>query len=278
MLKNYPDVVGVITADSDGQHTVEAIRKIKESLLEKSDNLILGVRDFEGNGIPWKSRFGNNLTEKVFMYLTGIHVRDTQTGLRGIPKSFMQQLLNVKGERFEFEMRMLLESVGKYDITEVAIETVYDSEENHQTHFNPVMDSIRIYRILGGRFFKYIFTSFSSSVIDLILFFVFCIILQQFYPKIYIAIATVLARVISAVYNYIMNYKLVFCSNESIQKTGFRYTVLAVVQMSLSAVLVSFLVNLFKVVPEIFFKIIIDTVLFFISYYIQQKYIFEKIA
>ncbi len=78
-----PEVAGVVTADSDGQHSVEAICNIKETLLQMPDHLVLGVRDFGKEGIPWKSRFGNNLTEKVFAYLSGVHVSDTQTGSGG---------------------------------------------------------------------------------------------------------------------------------------------------------------------------------------------------
>lgn len=274
VLNNYTDAVGVVTADSDGQHTVEAIKRIKAVFTEKPESLVLGVRDFSGKGIPWKSRFGNNLTEKVFQYLSGIHVSDTQTGLRGIPKSFMQQLLAVKGERFEFEMRMLLECAGRYSVTEVPIETIYDSEENHQTHFNPVMDSIRIYRILGEKFIRYVFASFSSSIIDVVMFTVLCILLKSHFPYIYIVLATVLARIISATYNYIMNYKLVFQSKEPVKTAGVKYAVLAVVQMSLSAILVTLIVNVFLFVPEFVIKVAVDIVLFFISYYVQQRYIF----
>ena len=276
ILENYPNAIGAVTADSDGQHTAEAIKKIKVILAEKPDELILGVRDFRRKGIPWKSRFGNNLTEKIFMYLAGVHVSDTQTGLRGIPKTFMQQLLNVKGERFEFEMRMLLESAGKYKITEVAIETIYDSEKEHQTHFNPVMDSVRIYRILGEKFLKYIFTSFSSSIIDIVLFIVLCALFRPLYSRIYIFVATVIARIISASYNYIMNYKMVFHSTESVKMAGLKYGILAVVQMSLSAVLVTLIIDVFSIMPEFAVKMFVDIVLFFISYHIQQKYVFNK--
>ena len=276
ILENYDNVVGVITADSDGQHTAGAIGKIKKKLLGYPNNLILGVRDFSGTGIPWKSRFGNNLTEKIFMYIAGIHVSDTQTGLRGIPKEFMKQLLDVKGERFEFEMRMLLESAGKYQITEVAIETIYDSVENHQTHFNPVMDSIRIYRILGEKFLKYIFVSFSSSMIDILLFSVFCILFKEGYPNTYIAMATVIARVISAFYNYLLNYKIVFQSKESMKMSGMKYVFLATLQMGLSALLVTVFVNMLLIIPEFMVKMMIDVILFFVSYHIQQKYIFNS--
>ena len=121
ILDCMPEVAGVVTADSDGQHSVEAICNIKETLLQMPDHLVLGVRDFGKEGIPWKSRFGNNLTEKVFAYLSGVHVSDTQTGLRGIPRALMERLLDVEGERFEFEMRMLLECAGKYQIMEIPI-------------------------------------------------------------------------------------------------------------------------------------------------------------
>lgn len=276
VLSHYPDAVGVVTADSDGQHTPKNINEVIQALIQNENKLVLGVRKFDGDGIPWKSRFGNSVTEKVFKYVSGVHVTDTQTGLRGIPRQFMRELLDVKGERFEFEMRMLLASAGRYDILEIPIETIYDSEENHQTHFHPIKDSIKIYKILGGKFFKYILSSGSSCILDLALFALLCHLLKAGFPDVYIAIATVSARVVSAIYNYIMNYKVVFRSSESVGKSGGKYFLLAVIQMSLSAGLVTLFVKCFSIVPEIVFKIIVDTCLFFVSYYIQQKYVFER--
>ena len=271
----YPDAAGVVTADSDGQHTCMCIQKIMDSLSEHPGELILGVRDFSGEGIPWKSRFGNTLTEKVFGYVAGVHVSDTQTGLRGIPYSFMEQLLYVPGERFEFEMQMLLESAGKYPVREIKIETIYDSQENHQTHFNPITDSLKIYKILGKKFLKYIFASASSSVVDLVLFSVFCHMLKEVTVP-YAAVATVLARVISAAYNYGMNYRVVFKSGEKISSSAIKYGLLAIIQMTLSAFFVTFGISILKFVPEVFVKIIVDTALFFISYHIQQRYVFKR--
>ena len=181
---------------------------------------------------------------------------------------------HTNGEGFEFEMRMLLESTGKYKITEVKIDTIYDSETNHQTHFHPVRDSIKIYRVLGGNFIKYIFASCSSSIIDLILFSLFCVLLKVKYPNIYIVVATIVARIISAGYNYFMNYKLVFNSGEPICLSGMKYIVLAIIQMCVSAILVTLIINMLPTFSEVIAKIIIDIVLFFMSYYIQQKYIF----
>ena len=274
VLEHFPHTVGCVTADSDGQHTVSCITRVGDVLQEHPENLILGARKFDCEDIPWKSRFGNTVTEKVFAYVAGLHISDTQTGLRGIPTVFMQRLLDVKGERFEFETQMLLESRNHYPILEVPIETIYESKENHQTHFRPLADSWKIYKILGKQFLRYIISSLSSSVIDIVLFAVFCAGLKGVFPVVYVAVATVLARVISATYNYLVNYKLVFTSEKKHTVSGVKYVVLAICQMALSAGLVTLGTWALQFVPEVVVKIVVDTLLFFVSYYIQQKYVF----
>lgn len=275
ILENMPEATGCITADSDGQHSVECIKKCMDALKENPDSLILGVRDFSGEDVPFKSRAGNTLTVKVFGYLCGLKVSDTQTGLRGISREFMKELLDVEGERFEFETRMLVVTKDKYKIVEVPIKTIYDSKENHQTHFNPVKDSIRIYKIFGIIFAKFMFASLSSAAIDLVLFHVFCKLFILFIDTaIYAALATVAARVLSALYNYLVNYRFVFSSGKQHSTSFPRYVFLAVIQMSLSAVLVTLFVALFPAVPEIGFKIPVDIVLFLASYYVQRRFIY----
>ena len=81
-LVNDSDLVGCITADSDGQHTPEDIERCMNALAEHVDMLILGTRDFDGENIPAKSRFGNKLTRCICKYLCGLSIADTQTGLR----------------------------------------------------------------------------------------------------------------------------------------------------------------------------------------------------
>lgn len=275
-LDTFPDMVGCVTADSDGQHSVECIEQCMRALDKAQDSLILGVRDFSQDNVPWKSRFGNNLTKLVCTYLCDIKVSDTQTGLRGIPKSFMQHLLDVKGERFEFETQMLIEAKENLiEIKEVKITTIYDSTNNHVTHFNPITDSIQIYKIFGKIFMKYVLSSCSSFVVDIILFVVFEKMLFIFSPEsiLNVAIATVMARVFSAVYNYVINYKLVFNSKAKIHTSASKYATLAIVQMTCSAVFTTALSVLF---PDVIAKIIIDTLLFFASYLIQQRYVFKR--
>ncbi len=274
VLEMRSEISAIVTADSDGQHTPDCIKKIIAAV-KSGGRFILGTRKFDGEGIPWKSRFGNNLTVKLFKYITGVYISDTQTGLRGIPVEYLSELIDLKGERFEYEMRMLLYAADHFDIEEVPIKTVYESESNHRTHFKAVKDSVRIYRILGERFFKFIFSSLSSCVLDLILFWIFCMALKGSFPIAYTAIATVAARIISATYNYVINYRVVFASKSNIGTSAVKYVVLAVIQMSLSAIIVTGLVNLINAPSEVLIKVIVDTLLFFVSYKIQQKVVFR---
>lgn len=276
VINNVDGIIGVVTADSDGQHTPDCIERIRTMLSGFPDELILGVRKFSGKNIPWKSRFGNSITEFVFKYISGVHISDTQTGLRGIPASFIKELMSTPGERFEFEMRMLLDAAGKYNIREVEIETIYDSVDNHQTHFNPLKDSIKIYRILGARFFRFMISSLSSSLIDLALFTALCLLLKKEFNDLYVIYATIGARIVSVTYNYIVNYKIVFNSSENIVKSIFKYIGLAVLQMTLSAILVFAFVKGFNIIPETVHKILVDTFLFLVSFKIQQKFVFGK--
>ena len=271
-LNEYPDMVGVVTADSDGQHSTEDIRKCMDALLEDEKALVLGVRAFAESGIPARSVFGNKVTSVVMKFVTGLSISDTQTGLRGISSGFMKFLLTENGERFEFETNMLMDAkeLG-IKIKEVPIKTIY-LEENKSSHFNPIKDSIRIYAI----FVKFLFSSLSSSVVDIVLFGLFCSLLRNTNPVIgYIMLATILARIISAVSNFTINYKVVFKGKGSKGRAAVKYIVLAVCIMLLSGALVSFFHGLLPKAPEFAVKIPVDTVLFLLSFFVQREIVYK---
>ncbi|MCR5769959.1 MAG: bifunctional glycosyltransferase family 2/GtrA family protein [Butyrivibrio sp.] len=276
-LNTYPDMTGCVTADSDGQHTPFDIFKCMQELYNNPDRLILGCRDFSTDGVPNKSKYGNRITTFVVKLFCGMKISDTQTGLRAIPRAFMSKVLTTPGERFEYEMNMLIDCKYECPIKEVSIETIYESKDNHRTHFDPIRDSYRIYKIFGKMFLHYTISSLSSCVVDLLFFSMFCSAFKSLIPIYYVTIATVLARIISASYNYLINYKLVFHSNDGYVKTGTKYFTLALVQMTLSAFLVTVLNILIPVIPETGIKVVVDVCLFFISYYVQREFIFKKI-
>ncbi len=272
-LNEYQDLAGTVTADSDGQHGVKDIGAVRDALLEEKDSLIIGVRNFAKSGVPAKSLLGNRITSRVMKLLIGISVSDTQTGLRGIPAGFMRSLLTEKGERYEFETNMLIASRDlQVPIREVGIETIY-IDGNRSSHFNPVRDSFRIYVL----FLKFLVSSLSSSVVDIAFFALFCAMTRGNVGTVvdYIVLSTVLARCISAIYNYLINYKVVFKSKSDRLSSAVRYFILVVVIMLLSAFLVSTGHRIFPGVPEIVIKIPVDSLLFLLSFYIQREKVYS---
>ena len=137
-LNLWPDLSGVVTADADGQHTLRDILRLIEAMREHPNALVLGSREFTGD-VPFKSRWGNRITRFVYALASGVHVSDTQTGLRGLPACAIPAMITIDGERYEYEMNVLLKLRDmKLGVFEVPIVTIY-IDDNSGSHFNPVL-------------------------------------------------------------------------------------------------------------------------------------------
>lgn len=273
-LRQRRETEGVITVDGDNQHRAEDICACVEAMRAGKDAVILGVRDFSGKDVPFKSRFGNRMTSAVFRFACGMKISDTQTGLRAIPARYLEEMCRIDGERYEYETNMLLTfKQAAIPYKEVPIQTVY-IDENATTHFHPVRDSFKIYKII----IKFVFGSLSSSLLDLALFAVLKIITAGLGSKNSILVSTVLARVCSSFYNYNFNRTAVFASCEGMKSTVVRYYILCAVQMMVSYGLVYAVNNLFSLgnVLTIVSKAVIDTLLFLVSFQIQRIWVFQN--
>lgn len=266
--ENFKNILGYITCDCDGQHKIEDIIKISDSMVLNKESLILGVRSLYSKDIPIKSKIGNYISSFLFFLITGKKCRDTQTGLRGIPKLYEEIFLKEDGDRYEFEMNFLINMAKrKINFKEVNINTIY-FDNNKGTHYRAVKDSLKIFKGI----IKYTFSSIFSFFIDILMF----IILYKFIFKSFnlgIFISTIISRMLSGMFNFTLNQKWVFNSNG--KKTEIiKYAILFFSQMLLSGIGVSLLVNLIK--NSTLAKIIVDTSLFFISYFIQKNIIFSN--
>lgn len=144
-----PEIRYIVTADADGQHAVADVLSILRHLQLTQAGLVLGVRDFDEEHVPGKNAFGNKMTSAVFQFLFGKKITDTQTGLRGFSSSEFDWLLQLKGERFEYEMNMLMYAVDRgFTIHEVNIQTLYFGKKP-ATHYKTIRDSWRIARQLA---------------------------------------------------------------------------------------------------------------------------------
>lgn len=271
VLTQNIDCIGAVTVDADGQHKAEDVVACAKALHENPDMLILGCRHFESKDIPLRSKLGNLITRKVMKFLCDLDLPDTQTGLRAMSRNTMRLFLPLSGERYEYEMSMLLEAHAKeIPIFKVPIEPVY-MDGNSSSHFNPLIDSIKIYYLL----LKFVLVSVCSFVIDITLFTILIYLLKTIDPKEYIIISTIAARVISAGFNYLINKNKVFLSSGDYGKTAARYILLCIFLMITSAVLVDQAYSIVHI-SEPFIKMVVDTILFLVSFKIQQKWVFKK--
>ena len=275
VVNNRKDSAGVITVDGDNQHTVRDIKACACKMLECKDKVILGCRDFSQDNVPWKSRVGNVSTSLVFRIFCGIKITDTQTGLRAIPYKYLPLMCEVEGERFEYETQMLFAIKRNHiGMEEVRIETVY-LEDNASTHFHPIKDSLKIYKII----FKFMLSSGTSFVIDYGIYALLVFLIGEKLERgLRLLIATVSARAVSSMCNYTMNKKAVFKSNASVGRSLVRYYTLCVFQTAASYGLVYLLSYLCRAGSflEVVLKLVVDVVLFVISFQIQHRWVFKE--
>ena len=275
LLEQVPTVAGAVTADADGQHLPADIRAVARELGLHQDSLVLGCRRFDGNGVPARSKLGNNFMLGAMRVLCGVDVSDTQTGLRGLPASLMRRMLAVVRDGYEFETEMLVLARRAGGIFEVPITTVYEGD-NEASHFRPVVDSLRVLGVLFSAFARYTLSSLCTSLLDWALFSALVLLWSHgVATSAAIVWATVVARVVSAFVNYMLNRNIVFkADNSSCSRSLCRYIALCAACMLASAALV-LLISVALPIPVFIIKPFVDTALFFTNYRIQRSWVFE---
>ncbi len=283
-IRDHTSFQGILTADSDGQHTVPDTLKLTAEL-GKTEEVLLGSRDFSRNNknVPPKSRFGNRMTSGVFRVLYGHWLPDTQTGLRAFPRSLIDFMLSVKGDRFEYEMNMLIRCSGaKVPMRPITIQTIY-MDENKGTHFHPIRDSWRIYKLLLGSFLRYSAASILSFLIDyavlsLLMFWVFKdkpdITFLGIPFSFRALVATPIARLCSAPVNFLLNKNFVFQTGKNKGAAG-RYFILAAISLLITTLVYGFLAHYVKeAILKVLLKAVIDIFMYMINYRIQKAWVF----
>lgn len=286
--KNMPEVCRIVTADCDGQHTPEDIVRVLDAMREAPGKLILGGRFSDKKGsVPVRSRIGNGITRYVFRAATGLKIRDTQTGLRGIPATLIPKLLALPGERYEYEMNMLL-YLREWEIGygEIPIRTVY-IDNNAGSHYNALRDSWRVF----VQIFKFCLAAVASFAADYLLFYLFdtfvfaggayslASLIGAGVPPVLsrviacFSVPYLAARVISAVLNYVLNRRVVF--KRGSRHSALKYLILATSVMLVGAFLTGFLVMQLGL-PGILCKLLVDLPIAVANYFLQREWVFEK--
>jgi putative flippase GtrA len=265
--ENQPHVIGVVTADADGQHAPKDILKVAKALATDS-TIVLGTRDLFRPDVPLTSKIGNLFSAIYYKLKTGRLLKDTQTGLRGIPARYFDFALSVEGDRYEYEMRFL-EQMSERNIAyhTVDIETIY--EKDRVTHFHALSDSYVIYKT----FFKNIASSLLSAVVDITSFMLLVHVGNGIFS------ATAIARVISGVFNFSLNKIWVFEKKDShnTRNESLKYLALFITQMIFSGLLTGALSDVLNFDSGLLIsKILVDCFLFVTNFIVQRFWIFPS--
>lgn len=262
---------GVVIVDADGQHLIKDVKNVCREFEAHSNDLVIGSRKFTGK-VPFRSRFGNSLTRIVFAVASGVKVHDTQTGLRVIPVSQLDSFVKIKGERYEYEMNMLLHAAEEgIHIHEVFIDTVYIND-NDSSHFNVIKDSIKIYAVI----FKFVFSSLFAFLVDFVLLYVMKWLAAGIVdPTLNMMVCVFSARAISSTVNFMINRKIVFKDKGGIWASLVKYYSLVIIIAAANFGFMELLCNILFI-PLFWSKIITEVLLFSASYFVQRTLIFKN--
>ena len=250
----------VVTADADGQHTLNDIFRVGRTCTDTGKS-VLGVREFVGH-VPARSRIGNTATSALFWLATGWKLKDTQTGLRAFPVALLPALLEVQGDRYEYELRVLLHLAKfRHPVTQIPIETIYEAG-NPTSHFRPLQDSARIWAPL----LKFAASSGVATIIDYVL----VLALNALTGALFFPV--VAARLVSASVNFTMNRHVFEATGVPLRRSALRYAALAVAVVAGSYTMLAVLTGIGM--PLWIAKIIADTTMYLVSYSAQSRYVF----
>mgnify|MGYP000876150629 FL=1 len=250
----------VVTADADGQHTLNDIFRVGRRCTDTGKS-VLGVREFVGH-VPARSRIGNTATSALFWLATGWKLKDTQTGLRAFPVALLPALLEVQGDRYEYELRVLLHLAKfRHPVSQIPIETIYEAG-NPTSHFRPLQDSARIWAPL----LKFAASSGVATVIDYVL----VLVLNALTGALFFPV--IAARLVSASVNFAMNRRVFEATGVPLRRSALRYAALAIAVVAVSYTMLAVLTGIGM--PLWIAKIIADTTMYLVSYSAQSRYVF----
>lgn len=271
---NRPGEV-IVTADADGQHLPRDIFRVgvrTETAAAEQKSIVLGVRTKpdpnageEGTKVPLRSKIGNSATVGFFALATGTRVADTQTGLRGFTPQILDWLLQIPGDKYEYEFSMLLRATrADVDLVQVPIVKVYEPG-NPTSHFRPLRDSALIYAPLLAFLASSFLTGFLVDAIALF------VLVGMGVP---LLAAVIGARVISALTNFTVNRMLMHDggARPSASSSLVRYAVLAVGILAANAALMEALTGLGA--SLLVAKILTELILIPISFAVQRRWVF----
>lgn len=281
-MKYYLDELegfdGIVTCDCDGQHSAKDAAKVARLIGGRENALILGSRDFSEENVPKNRSVGNRITRWVMSAVYKKSLKDTQTGLRGIPNKLIGRFLGIDGKRFDFEMNMLIECIkNDIEIIETPVSTIY-IDGNRNTHFRVVRDSVRIYWPMCGKLIKFMLSALGCYCLELI---AFTLLTKYVFDELDAGMAFLpqaISKVVSCTGNFIINKHTVFKTKGSSLDPLLKYIMTLVMLVALSSTFMSMLMEFMNIEmgssAVMLIKILVDFFCMTLNFTLQRKWVF----
>ena len=257
----------IVTMDDDGEYSVADVNACLE---DYEEHLKAGT-------YSTKRLVVNKIAGIAMTYLCGVDVKDVQTGLRLIPIKYMKKLLKVEGERFDYEINMLVEL--KYNNIATAEHIISKERETtiRYAKYNPIWDICRLIAVM----LKYAASSLAATALDVVLFYLIILSMDDTLLDIDksagMFMATVVARVVSSTFNCVVNKRTVFNSDEPMKWVIIKFYIFSILRALVSYAMIlgaSYMLGTYADTATVIVKLIVDLILFFAGYGIQKKFIF----
>jgi uncharacterized SAM-binding protein YcdF (DUF218 family) len=146
-------VLAVITLDADGQHLPEDIPRFIRLGKTHPKHIIIGSRLTNKAAFPLQRYYANKFANFWISWAAGYFIKDSQAGFRLYPATLLKRLnLNHgKPHSFVFESEVLIEAAQHgFRSFPITIPVIYPADAR-PSHFSPVLDILRITRMVAWR-------------------------------------------------------------------------------------------------------------------------------
>jgi glycosyltransferase involved in cell wall biosynthesis len=138
------DYSAVITMDADLQHAPDSIPDFIRRA-QSFSGILIGTRERNLRIMPFARWLTNQLTSVIVSILSGVTVRDSQSGYRLIPIEVLREV-QLKSSKYDLESEILIKAARKgFGIEEVSISTIY---RDGKSFINPLVDTGRFIRLM----------------------------------------------------------------------------------------------------------------------------------
>ena len=276
--ENRPESRGALCAVSDGRFPYEALSDCIKASREDPESIIIGARNFGKRPVSSGTKAGRKFTSLIYRFALGVRLEDTQSSLRFIPAKYLDFFCSLPGEGCTYESRMLIGMINKkIPYKEIRV-SVTGRLDNILKNFNSFGESLKIYAVVLKYFIKFSLSSFSSYLIDIAVYALLLYFIAGSLPAAsQVLVCTVISRIVSTFFNYLLNKKAVFESTAGNVKTSAKFWTVAVLKLAASYVLVYLLTDILAVGSglQLVIKAAVDLFLFVFNYYIQRSWVFK---